>query len=153
MDVQFYAVREGELVKSALQPARLVFWDARQDIALLRTEGIPTSAATARLATRDPAPGATVYAIGSPGMWGTVLDQTITEGIVSASRRELPDGFVGLQHTAAINHGNSGGPLVSETGVVVGVNTRKSWLENVGFAVTAARIREILNAPAPAPSP
>jgi 2-alkenal reductase len=67
-------------------------------------------------------PGQTVLAIGSP--LGSFTN-TVTEGIVSALGRDLPDSFYTnlVQHDAAINPGNSGGPLVSLAGEVVGVNT------------------------------
>ncbi len=64
--------------------------------------------------------GENVVAIGNPGVPGTgiILEGTVTTGIVSGKRDELL-----IQTTAPINHGNSGGPLVSESGWVLGVNT------------------------------
>jgi 2-alkenal reductase len=74
----------------------------------------------------DLLPGQAVLAIGSP--LGTFTN-TVTEGIVSALGRAVPDDDGGpellnlIQHDAAINPGNSGGPLVTLTGEVVGINT------------------------------
>jgi 2-alkenal reductase len=71
-------------------------------------------------------PGQPVLAIGSP--LGTFTN-TVTEGIVSALGRTVPDDDGGpellnlIQHDAAINPGNSGGPLVTLAGQVVGINT------------------------------
>jgi 2-alkenal reductase len=71
-------------------------------------------------------PGQPVLAIGSP--LGTFTN-TVTEGIVSALGRTVPDEDGGpellnlIQHDAAINPGNSGGPLVTLNGEIVGINT------------------------------
>jgi len=72
-----------------------------------------------------------------------VLDQSLSEGIVSAAEREF-EGLSFLQHTAAVNPGNSGGPLLNAQGHVVGLNTTKAKLENVSFAIPAPAIRKLL---------
>jgi serine protease Do len=79
-----------------------------------------------------------VLAFGSP--FG--LDQTVTQGIISAKSRglkNLPSRQEFLQTDAAINPGNSGGPLVNLRGEVVGINTaietRSGGYDGVGFAV------------------
>ena len=78
-----------------------------------------------------------VVAIGSP--FG--FDQTVTVGIVSATERAVPTGIFGyyIQTDAAINRGNSGGPLVNMRGEVVGINTfinsTSGGFQGVGFAV------------------
>ncbi len=69
-----------------------------------------------------------------------VLDQTITEGIVSAAEREI-SGHAYIQHTAAVNPGNSGGPLLDNSGHLAGLVTLKADLEGVSFAIPAAQIR------------
>ena len=80
--------------------------------------------------------------LGSPGLGREVLEQSISEGLVSSNKRRL-DGAVYLQHSAAVNPGNSGGPLLDEFGRVVGIVTLKARLENVGFAVPAETIRAV----------
>ena len=87
----------------------------------------------------------TVYAIGNP--LGVELRGTLTDGIISAINRDVQvDGRVMtlLQTTAALNNGNSGGPLINEYGQVVGINTLKmsgngsemeATVEGLGFAV------------------
>ena len=89
--------------------------------------------------------GDTVYAIGNP--LGVELRGTLTDGIISAINRDVQvDGRVLtlLQTTAALNNGNSGGPLINEYGQVVGINTLKmsgngsemeATVEGLGFAV------------------
>jgi S1-C subfamily serine protease len=64
--------------------------------------------------------GDDVVAVGNPGIPGThiTLNQSLTKGIISGKRGDL---FV--QTDAAINHGNSGGPLLNERGEIVGINT------------------------------
>jgi putative serine protease PepD len=89
-----------------------------------------------------------VVAIGSP--FG--LDETVTSGIVSALHREMrsPNGFAiddSIQTDAAINHGNSGGPLLNSLGKVIGVNAQiesdSGGSDGVGFAVPSNTVRSI----------
>ena len=106
-------------------PATLVGADANSDVAVLKVDApVP---AVARIGDSDSLlPGQGVLTIGSP--LGTFTN-TVTEGIVSALGRTVPDDNGGpellnlIQHDAAINPGNSGGPLVTLTGEVVGINT------------------------------
>jgi putative serine protease PepD len=95
--------------------------------------------------------GDDVIAIGSP--FG--LDQTVTTGIVSALHREItaPNNFAiddAIQTDAAINHGNSGGPLLDLSGKVVGVNSQieseSGGNDGVGFAVPSNTVEKIANA-------
>ena len=89
-----------------------------------------------------------VVAIGSP--FG--LEETVTSGIVSALHRaiEAPNNFTindSIQTDAAINHGNSGGPLLNSQGQVVGVNAQirsdSGGNEGVGFAIPSNTVRSI----------
>ena len=86
-------------------------------------------------------------AIGSP----LDLANTVTVGVVSAKGRRIGisqetssfESFI--QTDAAINFGNSGGPLVSLSGQVVGINTAINWgSENIGFAVPVNVLRQVL---------
>jgi S1-C subfamily serine protease len=106
--------------------ARVVGTDASTDLAVLKVE-LPASALhplplgeSSSVQVGDP-----VVAIGNP--FG--LDRTLTAGIISAVHREIssPNGFGvrdALQTDAAINHGNSGGPLIDRTGAVIGINAQ-----------------------------
>ena len=89
-----------------------------------------------------------VVAIGSP--FG--LEETVTSGIVSALHRQMeaPNGFTindSIQTDAAINHGNSGGPLLNAQGQVIGVNSQirsdSGGSDGVGFAIPSDTIRTI----------
>jgi S1-C subfamily serine protease len=89
-----------------------------------------------------------VVAIGSP--FG--LEETVTSGIVSALHRQMeaPNSFTindSIQTDAAINHGNSGGPLLNAQGEVIGVNAQirsdSGGNEGVGFAIPSNTINRI----------
>lgn len=90
--------------------------------------------------------GQTTIAIGSP----LGLRNTVTEGVLSAIGRQLPEGHVSgiplddlLQTDAAINPGNSGGPLLDAHGQVIGMNTAILPAgQGLGFAVAANTIRK-----------
>ncbi len=92
--------------------------------------------------------GDSVIAIGSP--FG--LDQTVSKGIISGKNKVVNIGGTihkGLLQTdAAINRGNSGGPLVDENGYVIGINTAiyttTSAFAGVGFAVTVKHAKDFL---------
>ena len=95
----------------------------------------------------DLRPGDWVMAIGSP----LELADTVTVGVVSAKGRRINisqetssfESFI--QTDAAINFGNSGGPLVNLSGLVVGINTAINWgSENIGFAVPVNILRQVL---------
>ena len=93
--------------------------------------------------------GEGVVALGSP--FG--LEGTVTSGIVSALNREMtsPNNFTisnSIQTDAAINHGNSGGPLVNAAGQVVGVNTQikseSGGSDGIGFAIPSSTVASIV---------
>ena len=94
--------------------------------------------------------GETVVAIGSPfGLQGT-----LTAGVVSALEREIraPDGFAiddVIQTDAAINSGNSGGPLLDTNGRVIGINTQiqseTGGNVGIGLAVPVDTVKKIVN--------
>ena len=116
--------------------AKVLGADRSSDIAVLKIDAhdLPT----VRLGNSDQLRvGDYVLAIGEP--FG--LEETATAGIVSAKGRSLPgDGYVPfIQTDAAVNPGNSGGPLFDETGAVVGINaqiyTTSGGYEGVSFAV------------------
>jgi S1-C subfamily serine protease len=97
-------------------PARVVGWDKVFDLALLKVDIDPpyVFSFTGR---REFVPGDRIFAIGSP----VGLENTVTAGIVSAvGRRFLPLGEV-IQVDAAVNPGNSGGPLLDEDGELAGI--------------------------------
>ncbi len=129
--------------------ARVVGTDASTDLAVLKVDA-PVSELFP-LALGDSSKvlvGDNVVAIGSP--FG--LEGTVTSGIVSALHREMtsPNRFTiddSIQTDAAINHGNSGGPLLDAQGKVVGVTSQiesnSGGNEGVGFAIPSNTVRSI----------
>lgn len=93
--------------------------------------------------------GDPVYAIGSPRR----LQGTLTNGIISAINRDIEvEGrtMTLLQTNAALNSGNSGGPLINEQGRVIGINVAKFMssrdsVEGLGFAIPTAQLERIIN--------
>jgi serine protease Do len=131
-------------------PARLVFADARLDLALLRVEPGAQPLPALALGDSDRAQvGDLVLAIGNP----LGVGQTVTQGIVSATARTglgISDTQFFLQTDAAINQGNSGGALVNLRGELIGVNTailtagREGGNIGLGFAVPSNMVRVFL---------
>lgn len=132
------------------ETAAIVGTDPYSDMAILKTEGkVP---AVALLGNSDVLnSGETVIAIGSP--LGD-FKNTVTTGVVSATGRSIDTGrgyqIDGLIQTdAAINHGNSGGPLVNLAGQVIGINTlvvrnnNGDVAEGLGFAVPVNTARAV----------
>ncbi len=88
--------------------------------------------------------GEQVFAVGNPGMGGTILAHTISEGIVSSLARNFDD-VIYIQTTAAVNPGNSGGPLLDARGNVVGLITLKAtFQEGIAFALPTGLILHFL---------
>ena len=131
--------------------ATVVGSDASTDLAVLKVDA-PASALhplslgdSTRLEVGDG-----VVAIGSP--FG--LEETVTTGIVSALHRQMtsPNNFTianSIQTDAAINHGNSGGPLLDMRGQVIGVNAQiesdSGGNDGVGFAIPSSTVRSIVS--------
>src|SRR5205814_7140595 len=87
--------------------------------------------------------GEFVLAVGNP--FG--LEQTVSFGIVSRKGAPLQvaaPGFDFIQTDAAVNPGNSGGPLVNMAGEVVGVNSMAARNGSIGFAIPANLIKMLL---------
>ena len=140
--------------------AYLVDYDESRDIALLKL-GSPTD-------DRKPLPlyvpnddmvGATVYAIGYPGLsenifagaassWG-MSDASVTSGTISRFLITEGTGVEHIQIDCVIRHGNSGGPLVDENGAVIGVNTwsvsDSETAESINYAVNISEVLPMLN--------
>ena len=126
--------------------AKLVGYDEEEDLAVLYAE-TQTDLPTAEFGNSDLCSvGDTVYAIGNP--LGVELRGTFTDGIISAINRQVElEGktMTLLQTNAALNNGNSGGPLINACGQVIGINTLKmsgtgsdeneATVEGLGFAI------------------
>lgn len=134
-------IRLGDSSKPRI-PAKVVGWDPLLDLALLKTE-IEPSFVFGVLDEADLEPGERVLAIGSPAG----LESTVTAGIVSAvGRRLLQVGNV-VQIDAAVNHGNSGGPVVDMDGRLAGVVFAGiEQFEGLNFAIPVSRLASALPA-------
>ena len=149
--VQIYGIQTGKLVRLKLCKASVLFVSEEHDLALLEVAEPPATLVPLPIAKAGITEGKKVFAVGSPGLGSKVLEQSITEGIVSSAEREL-DGQVFVQHTAAVNPGNSGGPLFNDQGHIAGIVTLKAGLENVSFAIPAARLLQTLQSETPPPA-
>jgi S1-C subfamily serine protease len=117
--------------------------DENRDLALLKIP-VPFPLRTVRFgSSADLASGERVYVIGNPGVSTTILDYTITEGIVSSPARKIGD-YRYVQTSAAVNPGSSGGPLFNENGLVVGQVVLKAQIEGAGFATPSDLIVDFL---------
>jgi S1-C subfamily serine protease len=119
--------------------------DPLSDIAVVKVDA--TGLPAARLGNSDNLlPGQTAIAIGNP----LGLNNTVTEGIISATGRSASDIGVSdrrvdfIQTDAAINPGNSGGPLLNANGEVIGVNTAiLQGAQGLGFAIPINAARRV----------
>jgi S1-C subfamily serine protease len=131
--------------------ARVVGFDPSTDIAVLQVDAQARALTPLPLGDSDVlSVGDAVVAIGNP----LGLDRTVTAGIVSALQREIqaPNGFTidhVIQTDAAINEGNSGGPLLSSSGEVVGLNSQfavtRGGNQGIGFAVPINTVRQVVS--------
>lgn len=128
--------------------ASIVGSDSRTDIAVLRVDEMP-DVAPLPLGDSDRAEvGDWVVAIGNP--FG--LSHTVSAGILSAKGRTQddvgldPSGYYNfLQTDAAINQGNSGGPLLNLAGEVIGINSAiRANANNIGFAIPINMVKQLL---------
>ena len=114
--------------------AKLIGSDERTDIAVVKIDAANLPAVTIGDSNKVRV-GEWVLAIGSP--FG--LDNTVTEGIVSAKGRETGDYLPFIQTDAAVNPGNSGGPLINMRGEVIGINSqiysRTGGFMGIAFAI------------------
>jgi len=128
-------------------PAQVVGKDSRSDIALLKVKSEAVLPAVKIGDASKAKVGQWVLAIGSP--FG--FERTATQGIISALGRSLPsDNYVPfIQTDAAVNPGNSGGPLFNLNGEVIGVNSqiysRSGGYQGVSFAIPIDVAMEVVD--------
>ncbi|WP_262315238.1 S1C family serine protease [Lacticaseibacillus parakribbianus] len=143
--------------------AKLVGTDSETDLAVLSISADKVSTVASFGDSSKIAAGQTVLAIGSP--LGSQYATSVTQGIISATSRtvDVTDEDTGtttgqatvIQTDAAINSGNSGGPLINLSGQVIGINSMKlsssasdsstATIEGMGFAIPSDEVVSIIN--------
>ncbi len=134
--------------------ADLVGSDPASDLAVLKVKPSKPLPYLAFDDTGDPLVGEWVIALGNPFGLFEAAEPSVTVGVVSATGRKLQSDREGriytdmIQTDAAINQGNSGGPLVSALGEVIGVNTaiysQSGGSVGIGFAVPSEKARRVV---------
>ena len=131
-------------------PAQLVGSDAQTDLALLKIDA--TGLTPAQFGkTEELQVGEEALAVGDP--LGATFHGTLTNGILSGINRDVTlNGYsmTLLQTTAALNSGNSGGPLVNMYGQVIGITNLKmqsyyDTVEGLGFAIPTATVKAVVD--------
>src|SRR5262249_38699074 len=131
-------------------PARVLTSEPAADVALLQLDHVPSKSVTAKLADSDAAEvGDEVFVVGAP----IGMTHTLTVGYISA-RRNPNKFYSGLsrseffQTDAAINEGNSGGPMFNMRGEVIGIVShilsKSGGSEGLGFVVTSNLASKLL---------
>ncbi len=134
-------------------PATCIGTDGASDLAVLYVESDSPLTAAEFGSSSALRVGDAVVAIGDP--LGVELRGTMTNGIVSAINRDITSGgrtMTLIQTNAALNSGNSGGPLLNCYGQVIGINTMKigdymssAGVEGLGFAIPSTTVKEIVD--------
>jgi S1-C subfamily serine protease len=146
---------KGNLTGEAAMMLRLVSKDPTNDLALLQAPTTTTFKDVAKIRDRSMKSGDAVIAIGFPFHGYLTSDFTVTNGIVS-SLSGLRNDTRHLQISAAVQPGNSGGPLFDTSGQVVGVvsgkldalrvvRTTGALPENINFAIKTGVLRDFLD--------
>jgi S1-C subfamily serine protease len=136
-----------ELRNGSVLRGQTVARDAAHDLALVSVPDLPADQAALPLRDGDPVVGDRVYGLGHPyatlagGKLDGVLLWSATEGIVSAVGPWV------IQTDAALNPGNSGGPLVDEQGRIVGIVSRKLDAEGLAFCGKSADVAKLVEKP------
>jgi serine protease Do len=144
VSVSVYRKVDGQYEKHVYERVRLVAVNPFVDLALLKVDDEELGDDELQVAhlgrIRELEVGETVFAVGAP----QGLERSVSEGIVSILNREQ-GGIVYIQTTAALNPGNSGGPLFNRRGEVVGVN---AWgylfSEGLGFAIPVDYVKHFI---------
>jgi len=142
---------EVTLASNQTYPATFVGGDKEHDIAVLKIDAPASELFPIQLGASDNLRvGQRVYAVGNPFGW----DGTMTTGIISSLNRDLPSRVEGrlmqalIQTDAAMNPGNSGGPLLDSNarmiGMCVAIASRTGQNTGIGFAIPIDRIKSIL---------
>lgn len=141
---------EVTLASNNSYPATFVGGDKEHDIAVLKIDAEEDLQPISLGSSNNLRVGQRVYALGNPFGW----DGTLTTGIISSLNRNLPSRVPGrdmvalIQTDAAMNPGNSGGPLLNTKGQMIGmcvaIATKTGQNAGVGFAIPIDRIKQFV---------
>jgi len=129
----------------------MVAADPQNDIAILEVPDLGGVVPTMDIREDPPRQGEVVYGLGHPfapaagrnlAMEG-MLQWSVSKGVVSAVGPRL------IQTDAALNPGNSGGPVVDESGRIIGITSRKLSGDNIAFLSAAENLRKLRSTPVP----
>jgi len=147
----FYSIEVTTMNGSVYDGEDMFWYSLSRDAALFKIVSNKTDFPVATLgSSSDVTVGEGVVAIGHPLGFDMPGQVTVTTGIVSAVRTIDGDEFI--QTDAAVNHGNSGGPLVNLNGEVIGINTWGWWdtylgenITNLNFAIPIDHLKQFIN--------
>jgi hypothetical protein len=129
---------------------RVLDTDVRRDLAVIRLERVPDGVTELPLAEDSPDPGERLHSVGNPGLSGGMW--VYTQGVVRTvvkRRVDYQDQQVEAQvveTTSPINPGDSGGPVVNDDGVLVGVNSGYSLKgQLMSFCIDVSEVKEYLD--------
>ncbi len=131
--------------------ATLIGEDVLTDLAVVKID-LDDEVQAAELSDSEQVrPGEVAIAIGNP--LGLIFQHTVTVGVVSAVERQIhipgsQYSYTFIQTDAAINEGNSGGPLINLAGDVIGINSAKikdAGVEGIGFAIPSKTVERVID--------
>lgn len=141
-----YNVRD-ENETRRVESAEILKIDHERDIALLRFRPEQSLKSVRFRGSQSMETGEPITVIGNPGAGEAILSHTMTSGIISNPLRDI-EGFPYVQLSAAVNPGNSGGPMFDQHGNVAGLIALKARIEGAAFAVPIDVLREFLKSAA-----
>jgi serine protease Do len=148
IDVTVFYEANGEVTKKKYRGAELIAFSTLMDISLIRLpeEDLEPEKLNPLPVARHGADqqGDQCFVIGNPGMGAQALEHSVSEGIISSTERNIDD-IIYWQTTAAINSGNSGGPMINRNGEVIGLVTYSATrAEQIGFTLPVEYIRSFI---------
>lgn len=130
--------------------AEVVGTSMRSDLALLKADSLPDDAATLKLASADPTPGARVHSVGHPrgsDAWWVYSNGTVRAISRYRNKSKFGDAdFRSIETQSPVNKGDSGGAMVNDQGEVVAVVQGYTKIARlVSFSISALEVRTLIN--------
>ena len=143
--VTVFRMKDGQFEKKQFEKVKIIAVNSEVDLALLKIDDEELKGEKLKKVTIGNIDtlkvGQTVFAVGAP----QGMERSVSQGIVSIKNREQ-GGMVYIQTTAALNPGNSGGPLFNSKGEVIGVNSwKRLFSEGLNFAIPADYVKHFLS--------